>query len=801
MAAPFDQNPRNSSADFDIYPFPSRLSTPNDALVLPTAYGGDQQTFSFLVINDGQEFKKLPLRNVSDGVRKALELSKAGADIYFAPAGFGSAESRKGNNVVSVRGFWLDFDCGEDKAAAGKGHATVQLVWDALVRICPQIGIPLPTHVVLSGGGLHCHWLLTESLDPAAWKVTAKRVKRLTEVFGLRADPSRTADIASLMRLPGTWNYKYDPPRPVKLIRTSREFIDTATFCRQIDEAHSQYSSAPVVVETRTPVDRDQREYGPPDLAQVRTALSTIDPDCEEQEWTFTIRALAREVRKYPHLEEPLRNLTMEWSRGDLWHEPSEKWREPGGNGLTGEQYFDQVWNRFLREEDRDGPVITIATLFYKARLAGAPLEAAPVVIPADPLAFLQQRYGLILQGGDLYGVRLIDGDPQQLFIKERAFRRLMRRDLKQRFPGHDPHPIVDEFFDHPLTTLFRGVYLHPTQGRPGYLNLWRGPVLEPKAGDCNLILAFLRDVICAGHEVLYEYLMNYLAHMIQRPEEKPGVIIILIGGQGIGKGTFGHLLRRIFGDSYLHLGRIETVLGNFNGALERSLVVFLDEAFFHGDRRHTESLQSLVTDPLITINEKHQPTRQVESFHRFVIATNAEHVKHTDRDDRRDFVLPVSNRHQGDSAYWVALYAEIDGDGTAALMHELLERDISNFDVRRRPVTAALIDQRRHSLDDVGRWLDACLQEGFIGDPETGWPEFVPTDDALAMVEEYAGVRRHRKLSRQVVVRRLLELCPSIRQEQRRLPFGGRPRGLVLPSLEVARKEFEQYMGGEVPW
>lgn len=387
------------------------------------------------------------------------------------------------------------------------------------------------------------------------------------------------------------------------------------------------------------------------------------------------------------------------------------------------------------------------------------------------------------------------------MFLKERTAKMLMRRALKARFPNEDPAPVIAAFFDHPLTTEYRGVYSHPTQERPGYLNRWRGPVLEPKEGDCTLTLAFLLYVICDGDEVLYEYLMNYLAHMLQRPEDKPGVIIILIGGQGIGKGTFGYLLRRIFGDGYLHVGKIETVLGNFNGALERSFVVFLDEAFFFGDRRHTEALKSLVTEPTIVINEKHQPTRQVESFHRFIIATNSEHVKHTDVDDRRDLVLRVSDRHKGDADYWTDLYREIDGDGAAALMHELLRRDISHFNVRQRPVTSALIDQRRQSLDDIGRWWDACLQEGFTGDPETGWPEFIPTDDVLAMVEGFAGVRRHGKLSRQIVVKRLRELCPSITQDQRRLPMGGRPRGLVPPSLEITRKEFEQYIGGEIDW
>ncbi len=616
--------------------------------------------------------------------------------------------------------------------------------------------------------------------------------------MALLIDHSRTADSASLLRPPNTLNCKYDPPRAVTLAVATWKYFDNGKLLLAIDEAYARFCPAPVVVaQPRAMVGPNERFHGPPDMDRLRTVLSHLDPDVDEEIWKLRrIAPLARAARDYPDFAEDLRKLAIEWSGGALRGAPSRKWTEPGGNGLTGEQYFDQVWNRFLREGDRDGSLITLGTIFHDARPAGGPTD----VLPAEPLSHLQSRYGLILQGGDLYGVRLIDGDSHQLFIKERAFRRLMRRDLKKRFPGHDPHPIVDEFFDSPLTTLFQGVYCHPTEERPDRLNLWRGPVLEPKPGDCSLITAFLLDVICDGDEVLYEYLRNWHAHLLQHPEEKPGVIIILIGGQGIGKGTFGYLLRRIFGDSYLHVGRIETVLGNFNGALERSYVVFLDEAFFFGDRRHTEALKSLVTEPTVTINEKHQPTRQVESFHRFVIATNAGHVKHTDSDDRRDLVLQVSDRHQGDSAYWNALYAQIKGDGTAAFMHDLSQVDLSDFDVRQRPVTAALTDQKMQSLDDIGQWWYQCLQDGHIEGYGTGWPEFLPSTRALELIVAFAGGRLRKPVTSQKLKRRIPELCPSAGHRQRRM-HGERPQGYTLPSLEVARSEFEQSMEGEIDW
>jgi len=73
-----------------------------------------------------------------------------------------------------------------------------------------------------------------------------------------------------------------------------------------------------------------ERLHGPPDLARLRIALSYLDPDCDEEKWKFYIAAMARAAREYPELAETLRNLAIEWSRGDLWHTPSRKWREPG---------------------------------------------------------------------------------------------------------------------------------------------------------------------------------------------------------------------------------------------------------------------------------------------------------------------------------------------------------------------------------------------------------------------------------------------------------------------------------------
>jgi len=232
---------------------------------------------------------------------------------------------------------------------------------------------------------------------------------------------------------------------------------------------------------------------------------------------------------------------------------------------------------------------------------------------------------------------------------------------------------------------------------------------------------------------------------------------------------------------------------------LERNFIVFMDEALFVGDRRASDALKSLVTEPVIHINEKHQPARQMQSFHRFFAATNAEHFKNTERDDRRDFVLRVSEIHKGDHAYWKALYDEIENGGVEAMVHDLMAMDLKNFNVRAKPSTQALIDQKLHSLDPIPRWWHDCLINGEFSE-EGKWPDFISTSDIIDNVIEFTGGKIYRKPTPIDVNKALNKLCPSAPKKQLQAQYQ-KKRGFALPSLEQARQEFESYIGGAINW
>ncbi|WP_172592496.1 bifunctional DNA primase/polymerase [Nitrosomonas supralitoralis] len=440
------------------------------------------------------------------------------------------------------------------------------------------------------------------------------------------------------------------------------------------------------------------------------------------------------------------------------------------------------------------------------ADIDGAPVNDSGSI---DALSKAQDKFALITLGGKVgvidkgnLGLRNVEGSAARLEVINRADGvLLLERYISNEFPQADCRKISNLFLRDRNTTMYDRIEFNPRGNSAGTLNLWVGETITPKCGEWPLIYEFLRNVLCGGRETEYQYLVKYIAHALQKPWEKPGVMIIMLGGQGIGKGTLGRILQKIWSATYLHVPRIKNVVGDFNGALERAYVVFLDEALFAGDRASADTLKSLVTEPSVNINEKYQPSRQIQSYHRFFSATNAEWFKGTDRDDRRDFVLKVSEDRKGDFAFWDKLDLEICNGGVEAFAHDLLAMDLSGFNVRAKPNTHELTEQKLHSLDKFPRWWFNCLSTGAIAATDIDWPEFVSTENLLSEFKESEkGVRAYRQVIEREVKANINKLCPSASTEQR-MENLRRKRGYRLPSLEKTREDFERYIGGPILW
>jgi hypothetical protein len=359
------------------------------------------------------------------------------------------------------------------------------------------------------------------------------------------------------------------------------------------------------------------------------------------------------------------------------------------------------------------------------------------------------------------------------------------------------------KFLNHPNTHMFNAVAFSPITTPITTLNYWIEPSIKPKQGDWFVIQEFIHTVICNYNVVLFDYVVRYLAHMLQRPSEKPGIMIVFLSGQGTGKGTFYKLLGRVWSRTSLQVSDIGEVIGQFNAALEHNYVVCMDEALFAGDKKSLDKLKSLITEPTCRIEQKHQPSRTIDSYHRLFAASNHDHFAHVDKDDRRFLFIRLSSVHKQDQIYFDAVNDALDNDDAiAAMMYDLVNLDLTGFNVRKRPITEEHLSQRLQSLGGFERYWYEVLQSGFFSSfKDWAKPEFISSSSLIDKYKEYdKNAGRFNPIQQQQISSTLKIMCPSAIPARKKI-LNTQERGYDLPNIDIARKEFELMLGTHLEW
>jgi len=281
-------------------------------------------------------------------------------------------------------------------------------------------------------------------------------------------------------------------------------------------------------------------------------------------------------------------------------------------------------------------------------------------------------------------------------------------------------------------------------------LNLWRGFARGPQPGGWDLMGRHLFEVVCKSNARHFTYLLAWMAHLVQRPWEAPGVVIVLRSQrEGTGKTTVLGWLSSMLGIHALMLSDPTQLLGRFNTHLETISFVGLNELGWAGDKDAAAKLKSIITDPTIIIERKHGGVYSVPNVLHVMATSNNEWVVPAGDGARRFFVLDVDPVRAGDHAYFDALHHEAHNGGIEAFMDFLQRFNLATVNLRAVPVTDALREQQERSLTLQAQWaLDLADRAGNAG--IAGAIIFGRTVDTRALYEDYltfATSRRARHL------------------------------------------------------
>ena len=438
----------------------------------------------------------------------------------------------------------------------------------------------------------------------------------------------------------------------------------------------------------------------------------------------------------------------------------------------------------------------------------------------ANPLTLVQQRFSLINLSAD---IRIVDNQEVSdvlagtkadvSFYKKPDGQLLIERHLETLPFPTKPKEVIKQFLVSPNTHVYDATAFSPHPTSPTTLNFWVGHTVTPAAGDWSVIREFIFNVICDGDGGLFDYLIKYLAHMLQKPEEKPGIAIVMLSQEGCGKGSMFALLNAIWTRTTLEVSDVDHVVGTFNGVLERNYIVCLDEALFKGNKAGMERLKSLITEPTIHIEQKYQPARSIQSFHRFWAASNSDHFAQISQTERRLLFLRVSNKRKQDFSYFDTYYKAVsDPQVISALVHDLNSMNISTFNVRQRPSTREHLNQRLQSLSGFERfWFEVLVNGGYSFKDDgtysstrfTSWSDslFISTNTLQVAYQQYdKNAGKYGAIQTREIASTLSKICPSAKSE--RPTIGGKQeRGYQLPKLNIARKEYEMLIGNKLNW
>jgi hypothetical protein len=645
---------------------------------------------------------------------------------------------------------------------------------------------PKPSAVVFSGGGYQALWRLEDGMaingQEEAYEEAKLFNKQMEVMFG--ADNCHNVD--RILRVPGTINW----PDETKRKKGREPALSEITELTDIVYPLSRFQKAPKVQQREGGTNRKTVEIS----GNIQRIASTAD---------LGLPLLCRTVIAQGHDPDDTSRFA---SRSDaVFYVCCEMVR----NAISDDTIFaiitDPDWaiSAHVLEQPRPED--------YAVRQIERAHEFA-----IDPeLVELNDQFAVVRLGGQVK-IMSEDYDPvteSQIinFLSAQDFGLLLSNRYYIYKNGDDetPVPLAKWWLNNPMRREYRGVIFLPGRETPGFFNLWRGFSYEARPGDCTMFLEHVRKNICRGNEEWFNYLLGWMAHAVQKPHEPGHTAVVFRGKQGTGKGFFANHFGRLFGRHYLPVRDSNHIFGQFNGHLQDCVILFADESFWVDSTKQKSMLKNLITESEFVVERKRQDAQRSRNCVHLIMASNEKWVVPLEGEDRRFFVLDVGEDRMQDNSYFAKISDQMHDGGYEALLHLLLNHDISEFDIRRIPYTEAAAEQKAYTLHGEKAWWYHKLCEGRIYDDQDGWPEYVFTTELCHDFVEYNNTWERSARSNQTRlgvflksvlptggVKSTLRGEHAVRQLDGTVKKVSSPTVYQLPNLKECRQHWEREHG-----
>lgn len=312
---------------------------------------------------------------------------------------------------------------------------------------------------------------------------------------------------------------------------------------------------------------------------------------------------------------------------------------------------------------------------------------------------------------------------------KEQATNSLAGRKIKV---GDKKIPLSNIMFNTSILQRVMGMTFDPStndrfvqtpQGTK--INQWRGFETEPcpqRVSDSEVepFLQYVTEIVANNDEGLANWVLDWCADLLQKPAEKSGTALVLVGVQGAGKTFLGqHVLGKIIGKAhYVQINKIESLTDKFNMMTsDNKIFVQCDEAMHSYQKNVAAQMKSIITDETLTVEPKGVNAYKKPNHMHLLFTSNEENTAifiDPTPHERRFTVSKVSSARAKDIVYWEEMHAWIKL-GLPKVMRWLLDRPYDKKNILRPYLTDAKRDIQRVGVDPEVSWLINRVASGFI--------------------------------------------------------------------------------------
>ena len=260
------------------------------------------------------------------------------------------------------------------------------------------------------------------------------------------------------------------------------------------------------------------------------------------------------------------------------------------------------------------------------------------------------------------------------------------------------------------VTHIEKMLKLLPVYAREGDMPIQFAYTLVEEEDETALEkFLYLCSIACGKKDNLTDYFIKWLAHMIQKPMEPPGVMIVFVGEKGVGKDTAtGVIMKVVTGEKYSHnFTKSAMMFEKHNTDMMGKLLIKIEEVKRSECIEHAEEIRGMITGDYLNFNPKNvRDTIKMLNIVRKVATSNTGNPFQL-QSERRFVINQSSSERQGDHAFWTDIYNSLFTAAAGRTIGLFLEKvDISNFNPRDLPDNEYQQDVEETEVTSEDRFL-----------------------------------------------------------------------------------------------